>query len=55
MPMADISTTDAGPRKAAIPAFSAPYAPPDEAFARGWLSQPPGPEAERASMRWRRA
>ena len=30
-----------------LPAFSAPYAPPDEAFARAWLSQPQDPEADR--------
>jgi RHH-type proline utilization regulon transcriptional repressor/proline dehydrogenase/delta 1-pyrroline-5-carboxylate dehydrogenase len=30
----------AEPKSAALPLFSAPYAPPDEAIARDWLSQP---------------
>jgi RHH-type proline utilization regulon transcriptional repressor/proline dehydrogenase/delta 1-pyrroline-5-carboxylate dehydrogenase len=46
MPKADISTTEAARRSASIAAFSAPYAPPDEAFARDWLSQPQDPDAD---------
>jgi RHH-type proline utilization regulon transcriptional repressor/proline dehydrogenase/delta 1-pyrroline-5-carboxylate dehydrogenase len=46
MPKADISSNETGRRSASIPGFSAPYAPPDETFARGWLAQRPDPDAD---------
>jgi RHH-type proline utilization regulon transcriptional repressor/proline dehydrogenase/delta 1-pyrroline-5-carboxylate dehydrogenase len=44
MPRAETVATE--PKSIALPPFSAPYAPADEAIARGWLSQPQDPAAD---------
>ena len=45
--MADLDENGTVAMAAPIPAFRAPYAPPDEDFARRFLSHQPSPQAER--------
>lgn len=46
MSQPDAVGADKEPRNSAPPVFAAPYMPPDEGFARRWLSHPQSAEAE---------